>query len=68
MQGKVVARVMVTSTGTVSDVQLAHSSGFAELDQSVLEAGKCQRYEPGTVAGVPSEMWTEFPVTFILKK
>ncbi|MBT2325899.1 energy transducer TonB [Variovorax paradoxus] len=67
MQGKVVARVMVEPSGTVSSVEIGRTSGFPVLDRAAMEAAKCQRYEPGTLGGVPSAMWTEFPVNFVLR-
>jgi TonB family protein len=67
MQGEVVARVMVESSGTVSDVEIGRTSGFPVLDRAAMEAARCQRYEPGTVGGIPSAMWTEFPVKFVLR-
>jgi TonB family protein len=66
IQGKVVVRVMVEPSGTVSKVELGETSGFPALDRAAMEAAKCQHFEPGSVGGVPSAMWTEFPVNFIL--
>lgn len=66
IQGKVVVRVMVEPSGTVSKVKLGETSGFPALDRAAMEAAKCQHYESGSVGGVPSAMWTEFPVNFVL--
>lgn len=68
LQGKVVARVMVEPTGSVSLVELVHTSGSDMLDRAVLEAARCQRFEPGTVDGVPSAMWADYPVNFVLER
>lgn len=67
MQGKVVARVMVESSGTVSEVEIVQTSGFPVLDRAAVEAARYQRYDPGTVSGAPSAMWTEFSVRFVLR-
>jgi TonB family protein len=66
-QGKVLARVRIDRAGFVSDAEIVRSSGFPSLDQAALEFFKCQRYEPGTVDGVPSAMSFDLPANFVLK-
>jgi len=67
VQGKSVARLMVEPSGTVSEVEIIRTSGSEVLDRAVMEAGRCQRYEPGTVGGMPSAMWIEFSVSVALR-
>jgi len=67
-QGVVLLRVHVRKDGTVADVELARSSGFAMLDdaatRTVLERW---RFVPARVDGVPVASWVEVPIRFVLE-
>ena len=57
-QGEVALRLEVLETGIVGQVELLDSSGFSRLDESAIAAAKRYTYEPGTVDGLPTRMWT----------
>jgi len=57
-QGEVALRLEVLETGSVGQVELLDSSGFSRLDESAIAAAKRYTYEPGTVDGSPTRMWT----------
>jgi protein TonB len=66
-QGVVLLRVRVRANGTVAEVQLAHSSGFAPLDDSALQTVRERwRFVPARQGGVPVESWVEVPIQFVL--
>ncbi|WP_353506617.1 energy transducer TonB [Variovorax flavidus] len=68
LEGEVLTKVLVEPTGKVSKVELIQSSGFAVLDRAAMETTKCLVYEPGTIDGVPTSMWTDFPLNYRLEK
>jgi protein TonB len=58
--GTVELEVLVGADGNVSDVKIAKSSGFRNLDNAVksqLMSGGCKN-KPGTVDGKPQQTWT----------
>ncbi len=60
-QGQVQLAYYVTAEGTVRDVKILKSSGFADLDQQAASAVEKYKYVPG------QEGWAEHPVNFTLK-
>jgi TonB family protein len=64
--GTVVLRLHVLEDGSVADVRIDESSGYADLDYSAFYESFRWRIDPGTVDGVPSRMWGRFAVTFKL--
>jgi TonB family protein len=64
--GTVVLRLHVLEDGSVADVRIDESSGYADLDYSAFYESFRWRLDPGTVDGVPSRMWGRFAVTFKL--
>lgn len=60
------ARVLVDQTGKVSKAEVRTSSGFPLLDAAALESLSCMEYVPGTVDGVPTSMWVDAPINFVL--
>lgn len=57
-QGEVALRLEVLESGTVGQIELLDSSGFSRLDESAMNAAKRYAYEPGTVDGQLTRMWT----------
>jgi TonB family protein len=65
-QGKVTVRVLVNKTGKVSKTEVRTTSGFPLLDAAALDSLNCMAYVPGTVGGVPTSMWVDAPMNFVL--
>ena len=51
---------------TASRAEVQRSSGFERLDQTALQTVLRWRYAPGKRAGVPTPMWVEAPIDFVL--
>ena len=45
-QGDVILEIRVNASGTVDDVKVATSSGFAELDAAAMKAAKAAKFSP----------------------
>ncbi len=65
-QGTVMLDVRVTVDGSVAQVRIAKSSGYAILDRSAAKSVKGWRFSPALRAGRPVEMWVQVPVRFEL--
>lgn len=57
-------RMRVTEEGDVDSTWIAFSSGLPGLDRAALTTVKEAKFEPGTVNGEATPMWTELPLTF----
>lgn len=66
-QGKVVVRVLISSTGQPLKAELKQSSGYDRLDQSALATVMKWRYVPGKRNGVAEDMAFNVPITFLLE-
>jgi periplasmic protein TonB len=67
-QGSVTLEVLVDGKGQVIDEKLVESSGHERLDQAALAGVKANyRFVPGTVDGVPQDMWYRFKFTWKLR-
>jgi protein TonB len=67
-QGVVLLRVQVREDGTVAAVELAHSSGFAVLDDSATRTVReSWRFLPARIDGSPVASWVEVPIRFVLE-
>ncbi|MBW2180649.1 MAG: energy transducer TonB [Deltaproteobacteria bacterium] len=66
-QGTVMLRVLVTTNGMVSKLNILKSSGYWILDKSALTAVKDWMFEPGTDGSKKVDMWVEQPIRFQLK-
>ena len=67
-QGVVLLRVQVREDGSVAAVELAHSSGFAVLDDSATRTVReSWRFLPARIDGSPVASWVEVPIRFVLK-
>ena len=67
-EGRVLVRVEVSTEGRPISTTIAQSSGFGVLDQAALRAVKSWRFQPRTIAGIPSAGSVEVPVNFSLNR
>lgn len=67
-QGTVVVRILIGAKGLPLKAELQKTSGFERLDQAALEYVMQSRYKPGTLNGVPNEMWMGRSVTYTIAK
>jgi protein TonB len=57
----------VRADGSVAEVSVAQSSGFAQLDDSALKTVReSWHFIPARLDGVPVESWVEVPIRFVL--
>jgi periplasmic protein TonB len=64
--GVAVFQVVVRADGTVADVALERSTGFAVLDQAAEEAVRSWTFSPARRDGIPAEAIVRLPVVFRL--
>ncbi len=57
----------VNTDGTISDMRVAQSSGYPELDQASVEGAKCWTYKPATQDGHPVAVTWHATVNWRLK-
>lgn len=67
-QGTVMVRILIGAKGLPLKAELQKTSGFERLDQAALEYVMQSRYKPGTLNGVPNEMWMGRSVTYTIAK
>ncbi len=67
-QGRVVLRVHVLAGGSVDDVQLQTSSGFARLDHSALDTVRRWKFAPARRGSEAVAAWVLVPIVFTLKE
>ena len=65
-QGTVTLDVRVTVDGSVAQIRITKSSGYAILDRSAAKSVRGWRFSPALRAGQPIEMWVQVPVRFEL--
>ena len=66
-QGVVILEVFVNQEGSVADIKVFKSSGYAILDKSALKSVKKWKFEPGKHGDKKVGMWVRTPVRFQLK-
>lgn len=66
-QGKVLVRALINTDGTVAELALRKSSGYASLDRSALETIKKWRFVPARRGSTAVTAWVVVPITFSLK-
>ena len=66
-QGDVVLEIRVNARGTVDDVKVAVSSGFAELDEAAVRAAKAARFSPARSGRDPVASTARLKLQFKLK-
>ena len=67
-QGTVTVRILIGANGLPKKAELQKTSGFERLDQAALDFVMQSRYKPGTLDGVPNEMWMSRTVTYSIGK
>ena len=66
-QGDVVLEIRVNAEGTVDDVKVATSSGFAELDEAAVRAAKGAKFSPARSGHDPVASTARLKLQFKLK-
>ena len=66
-QGDVILEIRVNSKGTVDDVKVATSSGFAELDEAAVRAAKAAKFSPARSGHDPVASTARLKLSFKLK-
>ena len=66
-QGDVVLEIRVNAEGTVDDVKVAASSGFAELDEAAIHAAKAAKFSPARSGHDPVASTARLKLQFKLK-
>jgi protein TonB len=66
-QGRVLFDVYILPDGTVGEIKLKRSSGFARLDEVALEAVRQWRYVPAKRGDQPIPFWYVQPIDFSMR-
>ena len=66
-QGDVVLEIRVNAEGTVDDVKVATSSGFAELDEAAAKAARTAKFSPARSGREPVASTARLKLQFKLK-
>ena len=66
-QGDVILEIRVNAEGTVDDVRVATSSGFAELDEAAIRAAKAAKFSPARSGHDPVASTARLKLQFKLK-
>lgn len=66
-QGRVLFDVYILPDGTVGEIKLKRSSGFARLDDAALEAVRQWRYVPAKRGDQPIPFWYVQPIDFTMR-
>ena len=66
-QGDVILEIRVNAEGTVDDVKVATSSGFAELDEAAVKAAKAAKFSPARSGHDPVASTARLKLQFKLK-
>jgi len=64
--GRVSVRVLISELGTVQNIEITASSGYASLDDAALKALRQWRFHPGYRDGHAVAAWVIVPVLFKL--
>ncbi len=68
IEGQVILKVKVDTTGKVEEVLVARSSGYREMDSSAIKAVKEWVFKPAETDGVKVTSWVTIPFMFRLQK
>lgn len=64
IEGETILRVRVDEDGHVDSVEVAESSGHAQLDSAAMEGARELRFRPGRKNGNRVKVWATIPVQF----
>ncbi len=67
LEGKVILKILIDSSGVVIQIEIAESSGYTLFDTSALEAVDNWKFKPTTKDGINVESWILVPIVFKLK-
>jgi len=67
IEGTVVVKVLVDTTGAVARVEMLQSSGNSLLDNAAVEAAQKCRFKPGYQSDQPVPVWVKMPFDFCLQ-
>lgn len=67
-EGTVILKLLVRADGSVEQVTVKTSSGYARLDKAAVKAVKRWRYLPASQGGQAIDFWYEQPVVFSMRK
>jgi len=63
-EGAVVVSALVRTDGSVKQIMLRQSSGYADLDTAAANAVNGWKFVPGTKDGQPVDAWTNIQIKF----
>jgi protein TonB len=66
-EGIVLVAAEILQDGSVGNMKIRKSSGYAILDHSAVEAVKPWKFEPAKKSGKPFVVWVELPIKFVLQ-
>lgn len=66
-QGKVLVRALINTDGSVAELVMRKSSGYASLDRAALDTVKKWRFVPARRGVVTVAAWVVVPITFSLE-
>ena len=64
--GTVMLAFLIGADGKVADSRIEKTSGFRELDRAAQAGLSLCRFKPGTVDGVPQQLWTKMQYVWSL--
>ena len=66
-QGKVIVRVVLSTTGLPSSIDVLQTSGFEALDRAAVDAVRRARFRPYAENGIALEALVDIPFDFVLR-
>jgi protein TonB len=67
-EGRVVVSFTVRADGTLADIKVVESSGYARLDEAAMEAVRKSAFTPATRFGAPVESTRKIAFVFKLEE
>ncbi|MDT8368238.1 MAG: energy transducer TonB [Longimicrobiales bacterium] len=64
VEGETLVRVRVSETGTVTEVEILESSGWAAFDSAAVVGARQLRFDPARRNGRRIEVWARVPILF----
>lgn len=66
IEGRTVVKVLIDVDGSVAQVEIDTSSGYAALDSAALDAAKNAKFKPAMHEGKRVKVWSEIVYSFRL--